>query len=368
MFFDLLEVAISRTAMSLGLLVISGWLLFLVYKEFRKRALSKRWWLLLSASIPLAVVAIYVAFAIAGSVSGMEGLAVFYGLLFTLSPLLYFCGLMLLGRIGQAKVPYRLIFAQGALILFAGREGQGLVVALQDVQQQSARISLREELKDTGAKEPSRLPFQVMTNAYSLAGQGYLLHARLNGTEQLTIERISETVGDKTWDDATHLSGTGICQTSETHLNLFLFSPEQESLSVINIGEAEPDTEIVFDIYWRNVAGKLVRSTLPLSLTPDIKRDSRPFSVTSAENQLTVSAPVPMGWLSIEKLYPKGNTGWRAYSSLMDERFGVFDNCVRPYGKIADDEAYDRMLNARLKFYQPGLEGEQVVEMPVLHK
>lgn len=369
MFFDLLDVTLSRIAMPLGLLVISGWLLFRVYKEFRQRSLRKQWWLLLVSSIPLAVGAIYVAFAIAGMVSGMEGLAVFYGVLFTLSPLLYFSGLLLLGRVGRAKVPYGLIFALGALVLFIGREGQGLVVGLKDVQQQSARISAREELSDAVAKAPAALPFQVTTNVYKLAGHGFLLHARLHGTQALTIERISETVGDKTWEDATHLSGTGICQTSESQINLFFYSAENENQPLlIESNDAELANEIVFDIYWRNASGELARSALPLSVSPELKERARPFQVTADTTQLTVSAPVPMGWLSIEKRYPKGNTGWRAYSSLMNERFGIFDNCVRPYGKIADDEAFDRLLNARLKFYQPGLGAEQIIEMPVVHK
>lgn len=92
-----------------GVLVIAAFGVLLVYERSRFERMGKQraWRRVRLAGIPIAAVTAAAVALPTRAVGGMEALAVFYGLLFTLAPALWLGGHWLAGRIGRPPLAAR---------------------------------------------------------------------------------------------------------------------------------------------------------------------------------------------------------------------------------------------------------------------
>jgi hypothetical protein len=99
------------TSILLGLFAVAVVIAFAFFlrwekQEFSRRGLARAWLRVRLAAIPIALATAAAIVVPARGVSGMEALAVFYLLLFTAAPLIWFGLHWLVGRMGAQKLAF----------------------------------------------------------------------------------------------------------------------------------------------------------------------------------------------------------------------------------------------------------------------
>jgi len=99
------------TSILLWLFAVAVVIAFVVFlrwekQEFTRRGLQRAWLRMRLAAIPIAIATVAAIVVPARGVSGMEALAVFYLLLFTAAPLVWFGLHWLVGRMGAQKLAF----------------------------------------------------------------------------------------------------------------------------------------------------------------------------------------------------------------------------------------------------------------------
>lgn len=91
---------------SIGAMIGFGFVLRWERKRFFARGLVDSWFIVRLSSVPAAVVVVAIVMIPARSISGMEGLAVFYLLILTAAPLFWFGTHWVVGRLARPQLSF----------------------------------------------------------------------------------------------------------------------------------------------------------------------------------------------------------------------------------------------------------------------
>lgn len=186
--------------------------LWLEFRYFRRRQQAGAWLALRLVSMLAAPLALAAVLVPARAVSGMEGLAVFYGSLLTLAPLIWFGAHLGAGRLLGLGGGRSLALSLSGLLLF-GLPGAALFQASGPLE----AAARHQEDNPPGPGEP--LAHTVgPVQRFQMPGVGLVFAQSLIAPPGLRLERLDLRAGEL-WHDSAGVSQSRFCrQGADVHL------------------------------------------------------------------------------------------------------------------------------------------------------
>ena len=241
------------------------------HREFARRGLGRSWLVVRLAAIPITLVSLAALFVPARSVSGMEGLAVFYGMLFTAVPLLWFGLHWQVGRLVRPALAFG-DSLQLAVMLPAFAIAATIVA--HQLQPFAWAVARSAESAGYAMAEDAPPAHQLASATRYASPAGDVVTAHWRAAPDVVVERIDLVDGANVIRDAGRNSLWSLCQAPGT----------------IVVLRTATQPAPVLHVYWRAGAGRLQRSTL----TAPTPTDAVPFAVEwQGENGFALPEPLP---------------------------------------------------------------------------
>jgi hypothetical protein len=199
-------------------LVLAGVLLvlWLEWRHFRRQGKAGSWLALRMVSLLAAPLVVLAVLGPARAVSGMEGLAVFYGLLITVAPLIWFGSHLGVGRrLTPALSTGECVALSLSGLLVFGLPGFAALQAAGPLE--AAARHHEDNPPDAGTPVPLAHAVQPLQR-FDMPVAGTVFAQSLIAPPGLRLERVDERVGEL-WYDTAGLSQTAFCrQGQDLHL------------------------------------------------------------------------------------------------------------------------------------------------------
>ena len=299
------EESATWRAVALAVVLVAAVVLWLEFAYFRRQRNAGGWLALRLVSLLLAPLTVFAVLGPTHAVSGMEGLAVFYGTLLTVAPLLWFGGHSLAGRVLGMGRGESSALALSGLLLF----GVPLLAALNAIGPLEAAARRHEDRLPT-VSEPLAHAVQAVRR-FEMPGAGTVFAQSLIAPPGLRMERVDERVGDR-WEDSAGISQSRFCRQGE---DLHLLWSANEPTPWLRL-------------HWVDADGQ--RHAAPHQPTPGQEAAS-PFEVGFRSDGFDVAAPVPRTRVSFA--LQRGDRGqWNHLALLNTVQQGesARDGCLMP--------------------------------------
>lgn len=329
------EAATWRTA-GLVVMALVTLVLWLESGHFRRRRKVGGWFMLRCVSLLLAPLTVLAVLGPARAVSGMEGLAVFYGLLLTVAPLLWFGGHVLAGRVARLGGGESTALALSGLLLY------GLpLVALFNATEPLEAAARRHEDRLPEASEPLAHTVQPVRR-FGMPGVGAVFAQSLTAPPGLRLERVDERVGEL-WEDSARVSQTRFCRQGE---DLHLLWSARERTPWLRL-------------HWRGADGQRhVASHRPAL----VEEPGAAFTVGFRQDGFDVAAPVAR--YRVHFALARGDRGQWNHIALLNSvqtGEGAKDGCLMPgYRRLRWEQ--EGPVQAVELMFQPAGEPPAMVE------
>lgn len=263
-------VALLALALVTLLVILEG-------RHFRGRGLARPWAWLRAASLPCLAAALLGAFAVgrASGVSGMEALAVHYGALFTVAPLLYFAAHAVLGRLLGLASPVALWIGVSGLCIAA------VPVAVFSLAQPWVHPASRALREQRFARLPEAAPAHLPVARALVLDEATVLHAIAWQAAPATRVIRVDSVG-----------ASGVERDVLINLPDWLCRDGDDLHVLLPAGRPLPELRV----YWEAADGRRWRSTLPPP--PAFRRE--PWTLLWHGDALTLPGPLPPDLLAVD--------------------------------------------------------------------
>jgi hypothetical protein len=313
-------------AVVLALVVLVLWL---EWRHFRRQHKASSWLALRLVSVlaaPLAVLAVMVP---TRAVSGMEGLAMFYGTLFTVAPLIWFGAHAGVGRLLALSTGECLALSLTGLLLF-GLPGVAVFQALGPLE---AAARLQED-RVPAAAVPLAHAVQPLQR-FNMPVVGTVFAQSLIAPPGLRLERVDERVGEL-WQDSAGISQTRFCRQGE---DLHLMWAAREPAPWLRL-------------HWVDADGQ--RHAAPHRPMPG-EGEVSDFVMGFRSDGFDVAAPVPRPRVHFA-LARQASGQWNhiALGNAMQDGERARDSCLMPGYRRLRWETEGPVLSVLLMFQRPG--------------
>jgi hypothetical protein len=276
------------------LMLVIGLVLWLEYRYFRRTQRSASWLVVRCVSLVMAPVTFAAVMLPAQATSGMEGLAVFYGLALTLGPLLWFGSHHLAGRWVRPAL-------SGAERVVLAIVGLG-IAAMLGTAYLAAKIPLQSAAREIAsrpiaAQDQPELDHNVgPLQSFEMPGAGRVYAQSLLARPGVRLERVDTRVNGP-WYDTAGVAHPQFClQGNDIHL---LWSARE--------------TRPVLRLHWTRDG----RGPLLAAWSPDLAQASEPvpFTVAFRADGVDPVAPVPRTRVHLQLPFANG----KPYLAMLGE-------------------------------------------------
>ncbi|HRE15624.1 MAG TPA: hypothetical protein PLW86_00975 [Rhodocyclaceae bacterium] len=265
-----------------------GIMLRFEYTTLRARGKSLAWWVVRLATIPMLVLCATLVILPARATSGMEGLAVFYLLLFTAAPLVWFGLHWLLGKLTRPSLSGSESFALALTI-----PSFAIAVALLAHQVQSLAFSLDRQFKPQPPSfemiegQPYAPVHTLQYTKRYVTVNGDFFVSRWRSPQPVSIERVDWIQGPREINYIDRQRAMNFCR-------------DGADLVILEPAELAPG---YLRVHWRSAGSPLYRSDLT---TRDNSAVAQPLIPTWADDRVTLSETFPRYSLAIGRLRADG--------------------------------------------------------------
>lgn len=308
--------ALDRSMVLLALLgafalgVVAALVIFLRWErqQMARSGKARAWLVLRLATIPIAALSIAAIWLPTQSVGGMEGLAVFYLLLFTAAPLVWFGLHWLVGRVARPQLTAGESL-QMALFLPAFAIAASIVA--HQLQPVAWAIARSAESASYAMAEETPAHHELVSARRWATPAGDVLVARWQAPPDVRVERIDLLEGATLLQNAGRSQIHRLCRTPD-------------SIVLLRAAGAPAPT---LRVYWRDAGTRLRVSTL----TPPDTADATPFAVTWRDTSgFDLPEPLPRQsvWLA-HATDPEGSF-FSSEAQMYEAGDDPALNCLRP--------------------------------------
>jgi len=322
------EAATWRTT-ALVVLAVVALLLWLESGHFRRRHEAANWLALRTVSLLLTPLTVLAVLGPTRAVSGMEGLAVFYGTLLTVAPLIWFGGHLLAGGVLGLGRGESFALALSGLLLF----GLPLVAAFNALGPLEA-AARRHEDRLPAVNEPLAHSAQAVRR-FEMPVAGTVFTQSLIAPPGLRLERVDERVGEL-WQDSAGISQTRFCRQGQ---DLHLMWSMNETMPWLRL-------------HWVDADGQ--RHAAPHRPEPGPEPASA-FSVGFRDDGFDVAAPVPRYRVNFAlQRNDRGQWNHLALLNMAQEGESALDGCLMPGYRRLRWQNEGPVQAVMLMFQRPG--------------
>lgn len=300
---------------------------------FKTRARAGSWGGLRAISflllLPLTIASVLVP---ARSISGMEALAFFYGALFTVAPLIWFGGHVLVGRLARPALSTGeslALAASGLLIACVPAVGMSLV--------QEPILQASRGLWEAGIDSADNRPFPLRAEAprlFEIPGAGKVLTQSLLAPPGIHVERIDRKSGEGGYYETKGVAHPIFCRDGE---NIHLMWSAREEAPRLRV-------------YWTAEYGKRVHAQWTPAALPELVSEN--FAVGFRDDGLDLPVPISRSRASLTMLTASGETYRNMLDRLQPGETSANDCLMPAYRRSAwQKEGPIQMLT--LTFYFP---------------
>lgn len=322
------EATTWRTA-ALVVLAVMALLLWLESGHFRRRHKAGNWLALRIVSLLLAPVTMLAVLGPTRAVSGMEGLAVFYGLLLTVAPLIWFGGHLLAGAALGLGRDQSVALALSGVLLF----GLPLVVGSNAPGPLEA-AARRHEDRLPAVSEPLAHDVQAVRR-FEMPVAGMVFTQSLIAPPGLRLERVDERVGEL-WQDSAGISQWRFCRQGQ---DLHLMWSANEPMPWLRL-------------HWIDADGQ--RHAAPHRPTAG-QEPASAFAVGWRDDGFDMAAPVPRYRVNFAlQRNDRGQWNHLALLNMAQEGESALDGCLMPGYRRLRWQNEGPVQAVMLMFQRPG--------------
>lgn len=322
------------TTGALGVLVLTGLAFYLESRFFKRSRRVGSWLVLRTVSLLAAPLTVAVVFGAGRSVSGMEGLAVFYLALFTAGPLLWFGSHLLCGpRLRPALTSGEsLVLALTGIAILA-------IPATAFVAAQAPLAAAARDLASHPQAASGAPPLAHQVHApqrFEFPGAGVVFTQSLTAPAGIRLERVDQRQGGP-WYDSRGVAHPLFC----THgSDLHLMWSAREPAPQLRLHWTQPDGQRMKAEFFPDLA----------TLAPD---NPRAFSVGFRPDGFDPVVPVPRVRAHLGILRQDGTMYTHTLNPLQAGET-MDNNCLMPGYQRVDWRNEGQVQTIGIMFYLPG--------------